>query len=98
MRFEWDEAKNRGNRTKHRISFETAKLVFEDPDRVSVQDRFVEGEDRWQTLGMIGGTVVLLVAHLWWDEDGEEVIRIISARKASSRERRIYEEAHTGSS
>jgi len=97
MRFEWDEDKNRSNLGKHRISFGTAKVIFDDPQKVSIQDRFVEGEERWQTLGIVGGTVVLLVAHLWWDEDGEEVIRIISARKASSRERRIYEKAHTGS-
>ena len=53
MRFEWDEAKNRRNLAKHRISFETAKLVFEDPHHLSVHDRVVEGEKRWQTFGMI---------------------------------------------
>ena len=54
----------------------------------------VEGEERWQTLGSVGGVVVLLVAHTFRDEEGEEVIRIISARKATARERRIYAEAH----
>jgi uncharacterized DUF497 family protein len=93
MRFEWDEGKNRTNRAKHRISFETAQLVFEDPHALSVQDRVVEGEERWQTLGMIGGAAVVLVAHVWREEDGDEVIRIISARRASSHQRRIYEEA-----
>jgi uncharacterized protein len=61
MRFEWDEAKNRRNLAKHRISFETAKLVFEDPHALSVQDRTVEDEERWQSLGRVGGVVVVLV-------------------------------------
>jgi hypothetical protein len=89
MRFEWDEDKNRRNLAKHRISFETAKLVFDDPQMVSNQDRVVEGEERWQTLGMVSGTIVL-VAHTYRDEAGVEVIRLISARKAIAHERREY--------
>lgn len=94
MRFEWDERKSRNNFAKHKVSFETAVLVFEDPHALSIQDQIVEGELRWQTLGMVGGVVVLLVAHTYKDEDGEEVIRVISARKATPRERMIYEQAH----
>ncbi len=94
MRFTWDEAKSRKNRTKHKVSFETAALVFDDPFAISIQDRVVEGEQRWQTLGLVGGTVVLLVVHTYEEEEGEEVIRIISVRKATPRERRFYEEAH----
>jgi len=94
MRFEWDEAKNRRNAAKHGISFGTAQLVFEDPRALSVQDRIVEGEQRWQTLGMIAGVLVALVAHTCREEGGEEVIRIISARKATPKERSAYEEAH----
>ncbi len=90
MRFEWDEAKNRHNLAKHRISFETATLVFDDSHALSFQDLIVDGEERWQTFGMIGGLIVM-VAHTFWEEDGEEVIRLISARKATSGERRIYE-------
>ena len=93
MRFEWDEEKSRSNRAKHRVSFETAALVFEDPRAISIQDRIVEGEQRWQTLGLVGGVVVLLVAHTYGEEKGEEVIRIISARKATPRERMFYEQA-----
>lgn len=89
MRFEWDEAKNRRNRVKHRISFDTAQAVFDDPDHLSLQDRTVEGEERWQTLGLIDGVVVVLVAHTY-REDGE-VVRIISARKATPLERSVYE-------
>ena len=87
MRIDWDQAKSRSNRRKHGVSFATASLVFEDPDQLSVQDRFEEGEERWQTLGVINGVVVLMVAHTVNDHDGEEVIRIISARKATPRER-----------
>ena len=47
---------------------------------------------RWQTMGLVGGMVVILVAHTFLEQDGEEVIRIISARKATPHERRIYEE------
>jgi uncharacterized protein len=90
MRFEWDERKNRSNLKKHGIEFETAVLVFEDPHAVSELDRIIDGEQRWQTIGSIGLQVVL-IAHLWWDEDNEEVIRLISARKATSRERKAYE-------
>ena len=94
MRFLWDEAKSRSNLAKHKVSFETAKLVFEDPFAVSVQDRIVEGQERWQTLGLVGGAVVLLVAHTYDEGGGEGVIRITSARKATARERMIYEQAH----
>ena len=93
MRFKWNEAKNRRNRIKHKISFETAKMVFEDPYALSLQDRFVDDEERWQTLGNVGGNIVVLVAHTYSEAHGEEVIRIISARKATSTERKAYEEA-----
>lgn len=91
---EWDPRKSRLNRSKHGISFETAQHVFDDPMHLSIQDRYEDGAPRWQTLGIVGN-VVLLVAHTY-DEDGEgeEVIRIISARKATARERQRYEQAH----
>lgn len=92
MRFTWEENKSRQNRIKHRISFETATLVFDDPHAVSVLERVENGEERWQTLGLAGGIVVLLVVHTYHEEGGEEVIRIISARKATPAERKIYEE------
>ena len=90
MRFIWDEHKNRLNRLKHKVSFETAVSVFDDPHAISIQDRFVRGEERWQTLGLIEGVVVLLVAHSIEVEGDEEIIRIVSARKATPRERDIY--------
>jgi hypothetical protein len=90
MRFIWDEPKNRRNRLKHKVSFETAVSVFDDPHAISIQDRFVKDEERWQTLGLIEGVVVLLVVHSIEVEGDEEIIRIISARKATPREREIY--------
>jgi uncharacterized DUF497 family protein len=73
MRFEWDEDKNRRNLVKHKVRFETAKLVFDDPHMQSIQDRIVEGEERWQALGMASGEV-LVVAHTYRaGADGEAV-------------------------
>jgi uncharacterized DUF497 family protein len=92
MRFLWDEKKSRVNLAKHRISFETAAMVFEDPHSISRFDRVKDGEERWQTVGVAGGMAVLLVAHADSEESGEEVVRIISARKATPHERKIYEE------
>jgi uncharacterized DUF497 family protein len=94
MRFEWDENKNKSNLLKHGISFETARLAFEDPHHLSIQDRHEAGEERWQTLGLAGGIVVVLVAHTYREDAAEEVVRIISARKATKTERRRYEQAH----
>ncbi len=93
MRFEWDERKNIRNRAKHRVSFETATLVFEDPRVVSVLDSIEENEERWHSIGKAGGMLLLLVVHTFRGEENDEVARIISARKATPRERTIYEEA-----
>jgi len=90
VEFFWNDRKNHINRKKHHVSFETAILVFDDPFHVSVQDREVEGEARWQTIGLAGGVHLLVVAHTVDEEAG--AIRVISARKATSRERNIYAE------
>jgi len=68
--------------------------VFNDPHASSLLDRIVGGEERWQTLGLIGPAVIVLVAHTHQEEQGEEVTRIISARKATPNERRQYEQGH----
>jgi uncharacterized protein len=86
MRIVWDEEKNRGNRAKHGVSFELASFVFGDPLQMSQPDP-CESEDRWQTLGLVG--VVHTVKE---EENGEEEIRIISARKATKLEREAYED------
>ncbi len=74
------------------MSFETAGLVFTDPFARMRQDRVVNGEPRWQAIGRVAEELVLVVAHTVRSEDDNEVIRIISARKALKQERKRYEE------
>ena len=89
--FEWDEAKAKTNERKHGVSFEDAMLVFDDPYAIAVQDRIEGGERRWQPLGLAGGIVLLLVAHVVKDDEQDEIIRIISARRADRKERKRYD-------
>ena len=90
--FEWDGRKAEINFRKHGVRFEEAALVFGDPFALSEQDRIENGEQRWQTIGMAGGCLLLLVAHtVRFEEKGVEVIRIISARRVNRKERRRYE-------
>jgi len=91
MKFEWDENKNRLNQHKHGVSFEEAKLVFDDPLQISKLDyRFSYFEERWITLGSSKNSQLLVVVNLFFTDDGEEIIRIISARNANSKERTRY--------
>jgi uncharacterized DUF497 family protein len=92
VRFGWDETKARSNARKHGVQFEDAMLVFADPYALVEQDRLEGGELRWQTLGLAGGILLLLVAHTVRSEQEEEIIRIISARKAVRKERNRYDE------
>ena len=99
MRFEWDERKNKQNLAKHDVDFQTAELVFDDPYAVTIRDLIHDDEDRYITLGEIGPGAVLFVVHTFvvhsgFADEGEEVIRLISARAATDKERRSYEEAH----
>jgi uncharacterized protein len=89
--FVWDEGKNRTNRRKHGVSFETAARAFDDPAAVSYVESVVESQERWHTIGLASGIVLLLVAHTVEEDNGEEEIRIISARKANPSERAIYD-------
>jgi len=90
--FEWDDHKAELNYRKHGIRFEEAARVFDDPFAVSEQDRIENGEQRWQTIGMTESCLLLLVAHtVCFEEEGIEVIRIISARRVNRKERRHYE-------
>ena len=92
MRFEWDETKNKKNIKDHGISFETAREVFADPLHLSILDeRFDYFEERWITVGTTQNSAVVVVAHLSFTDEAEEVVRIISAREATSKERRQYE-------
>lgn len=91
-KFVWDENKARSNLRKHGISFESAVRVFDDPFQRMEQDRHESGEERWQTTGTIENFTIVVVAHtIRDDEQGTEIIRIISARRAEPHERRQYE-------
>jgi len=91
LKFEWSEDKNRLNIQNHQLDFEEAKEVFDDPLHISRLDfRFDYFEERWITLGLTNKQKILVVANLFFDENGEEIIRIISARKANPKERKFY--------
>ena len=69
--------------------------AFADAQACSEIDRIVDGEQRWQTIGMVEGHLLLLIAHIVWEDEENglpvEVIRIISARRATGKERKRYE-------
>jgi len=93
LKFEWNEEKNRLNQKKHKVSFQEAREVFDDPLQVSKLDcRFNYFEERWITIGSTKKQKILVVANLFFDEDGEEIIRIVSARVANQKERKFYEQ------
>ena len=87
MQFEWDEEKNKKNIRNHGIDFETAARVFADPHRIEKYDSNHSEEDRYITIGEINGTAYIVMVV--YTERGE-TIRMISARKATSQERREY--------
>jgi len=92
VRFDWDEQKAKSNYRKHRVRFYTAAQVFRDPHCLMTLDRDVDGEERWQTIGMADGTLLLFVAQTVEDDQDEDLtVRIISARKVTPVERRRYE-------
>jgi uncharacterized DUF497 family protein len=91
-RFEWDPTKAADNLRKHGVSFQTAARVFTDRYALVELDRIENGEERWHTIGLVEGVLMLIVAHTVREQDDLEVIRIISARHANRRERRRYEE------
>jgi uncharacterized protein len=86
--------KARTNQRKHGITFEEAVNVFGDPYALFGQDRTDDetGELRWQAIGLVEGTVVLLVAFAIREEGQDEAIRLISARRATRKERNRYEQ------
>jgi len=93
-RFEWDPAKEKANIQKHKVSFRRAATVFRDPNQLSIYDEeHSQYEDRWITMGIDDGGVLRVVVHTFKQVDEDECeIRIISARKATSRESRPYQE------
>ena len=91
MQFDWDERKAAANIAKHGVSFTLAREVWDDPLHFVVPERVVDGEERWQAFGVVGGVALLVVAHTYRDGGGDEVVRIIGARRATKHERRYYE-------
>jgi len=95
IKFEWDIKKAEINLSKHRVSFETAIRVFEDPNRCEVVDDYCheENEYRLKTVGFVG-SVLLLVIYVEREQLGTQIFRLISARKANEKERKWYGEFH----
>ena len=82
VRFEWGETKNQSNLVNHGIDFQTAQLIFDDPNCVM----FIEGSKDGPRLASLKGLILLATA---------ELVRIISARQATRHERKLYEAAHS---
>ena len=87
MTYEWDEEKNRTNVRKHGVNFTDAAFALEDDEALTMRDEDSVAEDRFVTMGADPFGRVLVVIYTWRDEN----IRLISARKASRRERAAYE-------
>jgi len=93
MKFEWDRNKEKINIKKHGISFEQASYVFSDRFALNkFDDEHSDEEDRWVILGKSLNKTLLLVIHTFRDNNGTEFIRIISARKATKIETKVYQE------
>lgn len=85
MKFEWDEEKNNINKIKHRISFETACHIFDDPDYIEMYDfEHSIDEDRYIAIGKVGDILFVVFT------ERRDAIRLISARLATEAERRLY--------
>ncbi len=91
--FDWDAAKAEANARKHGVTFESAMTVFRDPLALTVYDEeHSEQEERWVTVGRAENGATVLVVHTFTaTTPGSALIRIISARAATNRERQQYE-------
>jgi uncharacterized DUF497 family protein len=89
--FEWDEAKSRRNIHKQGVSFPSATTFFSLPHLVRLDEREGYSEDRWLAIGCIGPVIGVVVFTERGEDEGNKSIRIISARKASTREIELYE-------
>jgi uncharacterized DUF497 family protein len=88
VRFEWDERKAKQNARKHGVTFEEARTCFEDPHGCYLRNESPAYEDRLILIAVSSRTRLLFVVHA---EVGRDAIRIVSARKASPAQRRIYD-------
>ena len=85
MRYEWDETKRRENLVKHGLDFRDVQDIFEQESYTDIDDRFDYGETRFFTLGILNG-VIVAVSHT----ENDELVRIISFRKAERYEQELY--------
>ncbi len=91
--FDWDPAKEQQNRSKHGVSFRQTMTVFRDAHAVTVYDAgHDDQEDRWVTIGRTANGLLLVLVHTHHGSSQKAMIRIISARRATRRERRDFEE------
>ena len=88
MQYEWDPGKARSNLEKHGIHFSDAVTVFEDEHALAERDPYFDKEERWIALGMDALGRILVVVYTWRGQH----VRLISARRATARERKQYEE------
>ena len=88
MNYQWDPAKAKANVNKHGVEFADAVGVFEDPDAITSEDPDSEGEQRLLSIGLDVLGRIIVVAYTYRDDD----VRLISARKATKKEVKIYEE------
>jgi hypothetical protein len=89
LRFEWDESKNERNQRRHGVSFEEALTVFSDEQALLIDDpEHSQYEDRFILLGLSVSLRTLVVVHCYREDD--DVIRIISARKTTRKEKDTY--------
>lgn len=92
MKFEWDTEKEKVNIQKHGVTFEQASYVFADPFALNkYDDEHSLEEERWILLGKPLNEIILVVVHTFRDDDGIDIVRIISARKATNREQKAYQ-------
>ena len=91
--FEWDTVKAASNLRKHGLDFESAAQVFNDPLALTLlDDEHAEQEERWITLGQVGGRKLVVVVHTWRENETTVRVRIISARLATRYEERQYQD------
>ena len=91
--FEWDANKSRSNLNKHKVSFEEAKTLFNDPFLLTFPDEYhPDHEERYISIGLSSRGRILLVVHTEQRENDNLTVRLISCRKATPSERRTYEE------
>ena len=93
LRFEWDQRKSAANKRKHGVSFEEAATVFSDENALLIADPVhSDEEDRFVLLGLSASLRTLVVCHCYRKRG--DVIRVISARKATRDERGLYEQRY----